>query len=38
MEPEGCMRSLTVEALMRTHPDRPLFPVSLAGQRPVVPR
>jgi len=29
------------QALMRAHPDRPLFSVSLAGQvgqRPVVPR
>jgi hypothetical protein len=41
MDPARCVRSLTAEALMRAHPDRPLFSVSLAGQagqRPVVPR
>jgi hypothetical protein len=27
--PEGCLRSLTAEALWWAHPDRPLFPVSL---------
>ena len=29
MDPEGCLRSLTAEALWWAHPDRPLFPVSL---------
>ena len=29
MDPEGCLRSLTAEALLWAHPDRPLFPVSL---------
>ena len=28
-DPEGCLRSLTAEALWWAHPDRPLFPVSL---------
>ena len=28
-DPEGCLRSLTAEALLWAHPDRPLFPVSL---------
>jgi hypothetical protein len=29
VDPEGCLRSLTAEALWWAHPDRPLFPVSL---------
>ena len=29
VDPEGCLRSLTAEALRWAHPDRPLFPVSL---------
>ena len=29
VDPEGCLRSLTAEALLWAHPDRPLFPVSL---------
>ena len=29
MDPEGCLRSLTAEALWWAHPQRPLFPVSL---------
>jgi hypothetical protein len=29
MDPEGCLRSLTAEALLHAHPDRPLFPSSL---------
>jgi hypothetical protein len=29
VDPEDCLRSLTAEALMRAHPARPLFPVSL---------
>jgi hypothetical protein len=29
LDPEGCLRSLTAEALLWAHPDRPLFPVSL---------
>jgi hypothetical protein len=29
MEPADCLRSLAAAALMRAHPDRPLFPVSL---------
>ncbi|HEY5988737.1 MAG TPA: hypothetical protein VIV12_20505 [Streptosporangiaceae bacterium] len=29
MDTEDCLRSLTAEALLRAHPDRPLFPVSL---------
>lgn len=32
LDPEGCLRSLTAEALLRAHPDRPLFPVSLGLQ------
>jgi hypothetical protein len=32
MNPEGCLRSLAAEALLWAHPDRPLFPVSLALQ------
>jgi hypothetical protein len=31
-DPEGCLRSLTAEALLLAHPDRPLFPVSLGLQ------
>jgi hypothetical protein len=29
VNPEDCLRSLAAEALLRAHPDRPLFPVSL---------
>jgi hypothetical protein len=29
VDPEGCLRSLTAEALWWAHPQRPLFPVSL---------
>lgn len=29
MDPEDCLRSLTTQALLWAHPDRPLFPVSL---------
>jgi hypothetical protein len=29
VDPEGCLRSLTAEALWWAHPGRPLFPVSL---------
>jgi hypothetical protein len=29
MDPEDCLRSLTAEALLHAHPDRPLFPSSL---------
>ena len=29
LDPEGCLRSLTAEALWWAHPQRPLFPVSL---------
>lgn len=29
MDAEDCLRSLTADALMEAHPDRPLFPVSL---------
>jgi hypothetical protein len=29
LDPEGCLRSLTAEALLWAHPARPLFPVSL---------
>jgi hypothetical protein len=29
VDPEDCLRSLTAQALLRAHPDRPLFPVSL---------
>lgn len=29
VDPEGCLRSLTAEALLWAHPHRPLFPVSL---------
>jgi hypothetical protein len=29
LDPEGCLRSLTAEALWWAHPGRPLFPVSL---------
>jgi hypothetical protein len=29
VDPEDCLRSLTAEALLWAHPDRPLFPVSL---------
>ena len=29
MDPADCLRSLTAEALLRAHPDGPLFPVSL---------
>jgi hypothetical protein len=29
MEPADCLRSLTAEALLWAHPERPLFPVSL---------
>jgi hypothetical protein len=32
IDPEDCLRSLTAEALLRAHPDRPLFPVSLGLQ------
>jgi hypothetical protein len=32
MDPADCLRSLTAEALLRAHPDRPLFPVSLGLQ------
>src|SRR5258707_15292720 len=32
VDPEDCLRSLTAEALLRAHPDRPLFPVSLGLQ------
>jgi hypothetical protein len=28
-DPEGCLRSLTAEALLWAHPAGPLFPVSL---------
>jgi hypothetical protein len=28
-DPESCLRSLTAEALLWAHPQRPLFPVSL---------
>ena len=29
LDPEGCLRSPTAEALLWAHPARPLFPVSL---------
>jgi hypothetical protein len=29
LDPEGCLRSLTAEALLWAYADRPLFPVSL---------
>ena len=29
MDPEDCLRSLTAEAMLHAHPDRPLFPSSL---------
>jgi hypothetical protein len=29
VDPEGCLRSLTAEALLWAHPERPLVPVSL---------
>jgi hypothetical protein len=29
VDPEDCLRSLTAEALLRAHPDQPLFPGSL---------
>lgn len=29
VDPESCLRSLTAEALLWAHPQRPLFPVSL---------
>ena len=29
VDPESCLRSLTAEALLWAHPERPLFPVSL---------
>jgi hypothetical protein len=29
LDPESCLRSLTAEALLWAHPERPLFPVSL---------
>lgn len=29
MDPEECLRSLSAEALVRAHPDQPLFPGSL---------
>src|SRR5260221_14148055 len=32
MSPADCLRSLRAEALLRAHPDRPLFPVSLGLQ------
>jgi hypothetical protein len=32
LDPEGWLRSLTAEALLRADPDGPLFPVSLALQ------
>ena len=32
LDPEDCLRSLSAEALLRAHPDRPLFPVSLGLQ------
>jgi hypothetical protein len=32
LDPEACLRSLTAEALLRAHPGRSLFPVSLGLQ------
>lgn len=32
LDPQECLRSLCAEALLRAHPDRPLFPVSLGLQ------
>src|SRR5690242_21485005 len=29
VDPESCLRSLTADALLWAHPQRPLFPVSL---------
>jgi hypothetical protein len=31
VDPEGCLRSLTAEALLWAHPQGPLFPVSLGA-------